>query len=668
VKSAITIITKFFLVCLMSGLLTLGPAMADQGNISPTDKYAWSESMGWVNFRPAHGGVTVHDTYLSGYAWAGNFGWIKLGNDNAGPYQNTTADNWGVNTDADGNLSGYGWSEAWGWISFKTSHGQVTTDADGRFDGYAWSQNMGWIHFGNPSPAYNVRKINIAPTLTASEPEMAGLTDDDTDNSGTPVSEILADFVTDVGNGALEGMAIYSADSGNGEWQYSTDHGDTYESMGSVSQTDAILLGADDSIRFVPDGSGADEASFSFHAWDQTSGTPGEKADVSVRGDTTAFSSTGDTASVTVLLIIDVSGQVTYYSSEEPLANVLVTLESEDGSSHSAYTDEKGYFAFSDIPPGDYTLRPSKDDDLGKNSVSAEDASLIARHAVGIQEFSDHQKLAADVNENDRITVLDASDVSRYSVGLLTAMNDRENQWAFAPDSVSYSLDSDRENQKFSAVRLGDVSGSYSPGQLRRTPKTSSSEKTAPILKAAPGDRLSLPVVLNGGAEIGGIDIRIGYDSEMLEVADVTLTDGILEYEDYHLITNTAGLSLALFAASEPLFTGDGTILFIDFDVVGTKQHSVIEFTMFQCNESPVSDGHEAYRKPGTLSGGFYVSDTVSQRIILGTGTEYLPKDEPVSRYDLNGDGRVGLEDAIHALRQEDLEGTIRALQCVTGK
>ncbi len=49
-------------------------------------------------------------------------------------------------------------------------------------------------------------------------------------------------------------------------------------------------------------------------------------------------------------------------------------------------------------------------------------------------------------------------------------------------------------------------------------------------------------------------------------------------------------------------------------------------------------------------------------------GAEYLTQDEPVSRYDLSGDGRVGLEDAIHALRQEDMEGAIRALQCTAGK
>ena len=76
-------------------LSALQPARAAEGTISDTDKWAWSENAGWINFRPIHGGVTVLDTCLTGYAWAENIGWIKLGNDSGGPYPNTTATDWG---------------------------------------------------------------------------------------------------------------------------------------------------------------------------------------------------------------------------------------------------------------------------------------------------------------------------------------------------------------------------------------------------------------------------------------------------------------------------------------------------------------------------------------------------------------------------------------------
>jgi very-short-patch-repair endonuclease len=130
------------------------PAAALAGTISATDKYAWSENTGWLNFGPSTGGVTVHSTYLAGYAWQQNIGWIKLGANAGGPYANTGAANWGVNRDSAGNLSGYAWSETMGWINFAASHGGVTINpVSGSFDGYAWGANIGWISFRSQSGA-----------------------------------------------------------------------------------------------------------------------------------------------------------------------------------------------------------------------------------------------------------------------------------------------------------------------------------------------------------------------------------------------------------------------------------------------------------------------------------------------------------------------------------
>jgi hypothetical protein len=50
------------------------------GNINTTDKWAWGTNVGWVNFSPTDGGVTVYDDHLEGYAWAENIGWIHLKN------------------------------------------------------------------------------------------------------------------------------------------------------------------------------------------------------------------------------------------------------------------------------------------------------------------------------------------------------------------------------------------------------------------------------------------------------------------------------------------------------------------------------------------------------------------------------------------------------------
>lgn len=130
-------------------------------NISSTYKYAWSENVGWQNWRSTNAQATVGTTYLVGYVWAENIGWIKLGSTpESGTYPNTTKDNWGVNrNDSTGELSGYAWSENVGWINFSPTNGGVTIDpGTGKFDGYAWGENVGWIHFQNASPEYYVQQ------------------------------------------------------------------------------------------------------------------------------------------------------------------------------------------------------------------------------------------------------------------------------------------------------------------------------------------------------------------------------------------------------------------------------------------------------------------------------------------------------------------------------
>jgi len=156
-----------FVIC----LALFNPQTASaEGNIDSIYKYALSENSGWENFRSTHGGVTVNDTYLSGYVWSENIGWLKLGS-GTGPYVNDAADNWGVNhNSATGALSGYAWSENAGWINFNATeqnpNGLSIDPNTLKFDGYAWAENIGYIHFQNASPEYYVKQEASAPMVT----------------------------------------------------------------------------------------------------------------------------------------------------------------------------------------------------------------------------------------------------------------------------------------------------------------------------------------------------------------------------------------------------------------------------------------------------------------------------------------------------------------------
>jgi hypothetical protein len=148
-------------------------------------------------------------------------------------------------------------------------------------------------------------RLNNAPVLSPTGPSLGSITEDDTDNAGTLVSSILGASVTDPDGAALQGIAIRGLDSGNGRWEYSTDGGGSWNAVGSVSDGNALLLRENDRIRFVPDGENADAASFSYRAWDQTSGVSGAKVDASAVGGSRAFSVSSDTASIIVTALND---------------------------------------------------------------------------------------------------------------------------------------------------------------------------------------------------------------------------------------------------------------------------------------------------------------------------------------------------------------------------
>ena len=155
-----------------------------------------------------------------------------------------------------------------------------------------------------------VNAVNDAPVLDDSGTmTLTSITEDDLTNGGQTVASIEAsaggDRITDVDSGAVEGMAITALTNGNGSWEYSTNAGSSWNAMGSVAETSALLLRSTDLVRFVPNGLNATSGDLTFRAWDQTSGTSGNKVDVSSNGGITAFTSSTETAAIIVTAVND---------------------------------------------------------------------------------------------------------------------------------------------------------------------------------------------------------------------------------------------------------------------------------------------------------------------------------------------------------------------------
>ena len=148
---------------------------------------------------------------------------------------------------------------------------------------------------------------NSAPELNPDFDLSANAETEDVEGTGTLLAGILAsglgDPISDVDAEDPEGIAVISADDTNGVWQYSLDGGD-FDDFGPVTDFASLLLPSDEStlIRFVGNehfnGNGG---TFTFRAWDQSTGEAGDTVDTTTNGDTTALSAETDTVSVTVI-------------------------------------------------------------------------------------------------------------------------------------------------------------------------------------------------------------------------------------------------------------------------------------------------------------------------------------------------------------------------------
>mgnify|MGYP000085152518 CR=1 FL=1 len=157
----------------------------------------------------------------------------------------------------------------------------------------------------------NAAAVNDAPTITNAGNYTLTAVNEETSSTPVTVAAILFDAaisLADADSGALTGIAVTST-TGTGTWEFSTDNA-IWTSFGSVSASSALLLDAVTFVRFTGSTEYAGNATFSFNAWDQTSGTAStngsaQTANASVTGTTTAFSSESATTSITVNSVDD---------------------------------------------------------------------------------------------------------------------------------------------------------------------------------------------------------------------------------------------------------------------------------------------------------------------------------------------------------------------------
>ena len=230
-----------------------------------------------------------------------------------------------------------------------------------------------------------------------------------------------------------------------------------------------------------------------------------------------------DPGSVISTILSDLSGHVIYYDFVTSVPSVNIDLSGD--MTGEALSDEFGNYTLAGFPSGLYSLCASKEaDDLG---VTVNDVVLIRRHIVLLEPFaSPYQLIAADVNQNDRVSVTDIIKIRRY----LAELDDLPSgNWAFVDSSFDLTFDNwteapscrdvelaneDIGDLNFVGVRMGDVDMSYCCEDRGLACLDDSVTVTLRTVNCAPGEIVNVPVTVDGFTNIAGLELHIDYPVE----------------------------------------------------------------------------------------------------------------------------------------------------------
>lgn len=182
-----------------------------------------------------------------------------------------------------------------------------------------------------------------------------------------------------------------------------------------------------------------------------------------------------------VPLSIDLPGRIIWEhdrdSSPQPIAGATVALTGDATGSEA--TDANGDFVFIGLPVGIYTLTPTKND-MPNQGVDTDDVTRIQQHVTFIDRLDDGYKvIAADVNQSNSVSGLDATIVFHALKGNVTAQDifampawrfvdaehtfaDENAPWGF-PEAITIDVRNGQflDNTNFIGVKMGNVNGTW---------------------------------------------------------------------------------------------------------------------------------------------------------------------------------------------------------------
>jgi len=348
-------------------------------------------------------------------------------------------------------------------------------------------------------------------------------------------------------------------------------------------------------------------------------GDPGDQADitideVSLNEGSIAYGSVA--GSFVVRELLTVSGSISYYAGgpASTVPRTLLVLKEEGVKSYSDTSDEAGQYSIANVTTGNYTLTPSKNNDIAQ--ITAHDASLVLQAAAGKLPLSVNATLAADATCNGEVTSMDASYILEKSVGLREVpFPGAGKAWHFVPDNRTYDpLETDRSNQNFTAILIGDVSGNWQPAGDQSTAQTAhpaneqSAKLVLPQISAKAGATTAVPLYVElTDAELYSMDLTVSYDPNVITLASVLPGDAaekMMFAVNTQPATGGGRIQIGL-AGAEPV-TQNGTLVELSLEIGEmSNEASPISLLRAQINEGAI----ETCTEDGSVTANLSLAD-----------------------------------------------------------
>lgn len=213
-------------------------------------------------------------------------------------------------------------------------------------------------------------------------------------------------------------------------------------------------------------------------------------------------------------------------SNGKALENTVVTVESSTAANGKMISGVKTgkYNVLVGIGSNVKVAADKNDNPL--NGVSTFDLVLISKHILGTQNISDKfAQIAADVNNNGKITTSDVVELRKMILGLQSNFNNNKS-WRFFDatmnEEVAIKNVQDDAKIDFTAVKVGDINGNANAASAQRAVATHEFNVADKSLVA--GELVT--VALNGTE---GFGFTMNYDAKSLEVVSVDENSAVIE-------------------------------------------------------------------------------------------------------------------------------------------